>query len=102
MVKVICEMQECVYYIHKPEDGEAYQHQCGNDEIEIGYFLEDFARCYTFENKEIRQAGGEMETLKQKEKPEGKDASKVDETLPKMAAKVFHPVLKGDRDDEIE
>jgi hypothetical protein len=56
MVKVICEMTQCIYYIHKPEDGEAYQHQCGNDEIEIGYGGQsasgDVAKCYTFEEKE--------------------------------------------------
>jgi len=51
MVKVICEMQQCVYYIHKPQDGEAYQHQCGNDEIEIGP-QDTIACCYTFEKEE--------------------------------------------------
>lgn len=50
MVKVICEMMDYASYIHKPEDGEAYQHQCGNDEIEVGH-QDNFARCYTYEKE---------------------------------------------------
>ena len=51
MVKVICEIEKCIYYVHKPQDGEAYQHQCGNDEIEIGAYsgILDKPVCFSFE-----------------------------------------------------
>jgi len=51
MVEVICDMKECVYYVHKPEKGEAYQNQCENDEIEISHseLSLDIPQCFTFD-----------------------------------------------------
>ena len=51
MTKVLCSLDDCIYYIHKPEDGEAYQDQCGNDEIEIAPYEGhvNVAMCYSYE-----------------------------------------------------
>lgn len=51
---ILCECKECVYNMFKPEKGEAYQYQCGNDEIEIGWGIENekYPMCYTYMKEE--------------------------------------------------
>jgi len=52
-VTVLCEMDDCIYNIYDPKEGEAYQNQCGNDEIEIAEFskLTHIPKCYTYEKQ---------------------------------------------------
>lgn len=34
--KILCDNEKCIWHIFKEDEGDAYQHQCSNDEIEIG------------------------------------------------------------------
>ena len=53
MVKVLCDNKRCTYHIFKEDEGEVYQNQCGNDEIEIGKHPGfNMPICYSFELKE--------------------------------------------------
>ena len=44
--KVLCDNEECIWYICKEDEGVAYQHQCSNDEIEIGLNENNEPICY--------------------------------------------------------
>jgi hypothetical protein len=52
-VTVLCEMDDCIYHLHDPKKGEAYQDQCGNNEIEIAEFnsATHIPECYTYEKQ---------------------------------------------------
>jgi len=52
-VVVLCEMKDCKFHLHDPKEGEGYQNQCGNDEIEIGEFSSStrVPECYTYERE---------------------------------------------------
>ncbi len=50
MTTVLCEIADCAYYEFHAEEGQAYQQQCGNDEIEIGHDG-SMARCYSYEKE---------------------------------------------------
>lgn len=49
LVTVLCKATNCVYYIFKEDEGEAYQHQCGNDEIEIDVNSSGCTECFSYE-----------------------------------------------------
>jgi len=53
IVTVLCEIKDCIYHLHNPKEGEAYQDQCGNDEIEIAEFSSSthVPACYTYKRK---------------------------------------------------
>ena len=51
MTKVLCDMKDCVYYQYKPNEGEAYQDQCDNDEIDIGSNLSGKPQCFSYEKE---------------------------------------------------
>jgi len=46
-------MKDCKFHLHDPKESEAYQNQCGNDEIEIGEFSSStrVPECYTYERE---------------------------------------------------
>lgn len=49
LVKVLCQAKNCVYYVFKEDEREAYQHQCGNDEIEIDINSSGRTECFNYE-----------------------------------------------------
>ncbi len=55
MTKVLCDVKECIYHIFIKDEGQAYQNQCDNDEIEIerdGIGMGPI--CYSFRLKNIK------------------------------------------------
>jgi len=51
MTKVLCDMKDCVYYRYKLDEGEAYQNQCDNYEIEIDSNLSGKPECFSYEKE---------------------------------------------------
>jgi hypothetical protein len=49
MTKILCDITSCVYYIFYPKAGDAYKHQCENDEIEISLNNAGKPECFSYE-----------------------------------------------------
>ncbi len=47
LVTILCHVKSCVYNIFKEDEGEAYQYQCGNDEIEIDVNSSGHPECFS-------------------------------------------------------
>ena len=48
-ILVHCEIKTCIYYSFIETEGEAYQQQCGNDEIEVGMDSRGIPQCFSYE-----------------------------------------------------
>lgn len=49
----ICRVRSCSYHVFDEEEGEAYQHQCCNDEIEVDMNDSGVPQCYTYQQSNI-------------------------------------------------
>ncbi len=51
---ILCDAKNCIYHVVKEGEGEAYQNQCGNDEVEIGESPDTNSKplCYSFSIKD--------------------------------------------------
>ena len=52
MKKILCDNEECIWYVFLENEGSAYQDQCSNDEIEIGLNEHKEPICCSEELKE--------------------------------------------------